>query len=86
MTRHVVVSACVCAVVLGAGCRDSGSLTQVSALIDVPASVEFGEVLLGATKTLPVKVTNRGSGALEICIAGDEHAALGRVEKARNER
>ncbi len=58
--------------VSGAACRDQPALTHVNSIIETATSLDFGEVLLGTSKTLALDVSNRGDDVLHVCVEGTE--------------
>src|SRR5438128_1767173 len=66
----------------GCNCEGGQGLSRVySDAVPHPAELDFGDVLVGTTKTLMLDVTNPGDIALEVCLAeGRTCSAVTRVE------
>lgn len=73
-TQHVVASL-VWFALSSMGCREQPTLVHVHTEIAVePSMLDFGEVLLGTSKTLSLDVYNLGDDVIRVCVAGTEHA------------
>lgn len=55
------------------GCREQPVLRTVHATIEVEGKLDFGETLLGTSKTIALDVSNTGDDVLRICVEGTEH-------------